>query len=162
MVTDLGVVGWHSPGHARHHVAWELDGQMFTGDTAGARLPGSSYLSVTAAPPQFDPAAYDLTLERLAERDPQRLWLTHGGPFEDAGDHLRRYRRKVAGLFAEVKAWRHSGLDDAAVRERYHDRERRMAVDEGLTVKDWQAMELMNPTALSTDGMLLFLDRDSG
>ncbi len=41
-VGDLDIVAWHTPGHAVHHVAWQIDDSIVTGDVAGVRFPGAS------------------------------------------------------------------------------------------------------------------------
>ncbi len=38
--TELNIGGlnfkaWHTPGHANHHIAWQMDDVVFTGDVAG-------------------------------------------------------------------------------------------------------------------------------
>ena len=157
---DGRLTAWHSPGHARHHVVWQLGDQLFTGDTAGARLAGRDYVSVTAAPPQFDPAAYDATVARLQQLRPRRLWLTHGGAFDDAAGHLERYRQRVADVAATVGRWLDQGCSADRIRRDYRDRERSLALDSGLDDSQWSVMELMNPTALSADGIMLQWQRE--
>ena len=39
---EIGVGGrlfqaWHTPGHARHHIAWQVGNELFTGDVAGIK-----------------------------------------------------------------------------------------------------------------------------
>ena len=29
---------WYTPGHAKHHLAWQLDDMLFTGDVAGVKI----------------------------------------------------------------------------------------------------------------------------
>lgn len=75
-----------TPGHARHHhCVWdERTRGWFTGDTHGVsyrELIGDSgrFMFPTTTPVQFDPAAAHASLDRLAERDPAWLYLTHFG-----------------------------------------------------------------------------------
>ncbi|MEZ5300015.1 MAG: hypothetical protein R3F11_05010 [Verrucomicrobiales bacterium] len=81
-VGDLAFTAWDTPGHARHHLAFEIEGNVFAGDVCGARFAGCPYTSVTSAPPQFDPAAYDRSLALLAS-------LLAAAPLPDA---LRSHR----------------------------------------------------------------------
>lgn len=89
----------HSPGHARHHFCiLDSAGQgMFTGDTFGLAYPeldGSDgpFIMPTSTPVHFDPETWLLTLDRLFEFEPERMYLTHFGPVDDIerlADQLR-------------------------------------------------------------------------
>lgn len=75
-----------SPGHAKHHYCvWDSSSQgWFTGDTFGLSyreldLDGQPFLIATTTPVQFDPDAWNLTLDRLLAAKPQRMFLTHYG-----------------------------------------------------------------------------------
>lgn len=70
------ITAWDTPGHARHHHAFVLGDVCFAGDVAGMRLEHSRYLSVTSAPPQFDPVAYMQSIDRLQAAGFRTLYLT--------------------------------------------------------------------------------------
>ena len=79
-----------TPGHARHHFCLydELSHGWFTGDTFGLSYPEISinsgrYLLPTTTPVQFEPDAWQQSLKRLLEKDPQRMYLTHFGMVEN-------------------------------------------------------------------------------
>ena len=76
----------HTPGHARHHFCLydEVSQGWFTGDTFGLSYPEidistGRYLMPTTTPVQFEPDAWQLSLERLLQKDPKRMYLTHFG-----------------------------------------------------------------------------------
>lgn len=79
-----------TPGHARHHFCLydELSQGWFTGDTFGLSYPEISidsgrYLLPTTTPVQFEPDAWQLSIQRLLEKNPQRMYLTHFGMVEN-------------------------------------------------------------------------------
>ncbi len=79
-----------TPGHARHHfcVYDELSNGWFTGDTFGLcypdiRIHSGHYLLPTTTPVQFEPDAWQQSITRLLEKNPQRMYLTHFGMVED-------------------------------------------------------------------------------
>jgi glyoxylase-like metal-dependent hydrolase (beta-lactamase superfamily II) len=76
-------VGWHTPGHARHHVVWQLDDEMAMGDLAGIRLQGSAHVLPPMPPPDIDVEAWRSSLALVRELAPRRLLLTHFGGFDD-------------------------------------------------------------------------------
>lgn len=79
-----------TPGHASHHVAYE-DAEaraIYTGDVGGIRMPGTSYVCAPSPPPDLDPEAWRLSVQRLQSMSPRRLYLTHFGAVNDAANHL--------------------------------------------------------------------------
>ncbi len=91
-----------TPGHARHHycVYDELSRGLFTGDTFGISYPefataAGPFLFPTTTPVQFDPMAWQRTIEHLLAIAPERLFLTHFGMVEGAGAMAAQLR---AGL----------------------------------------------------------------
>jgi glyoxylase-like metal-dependent hydrolase (beta-lactamase superfamily II) len=85
----LGLESFPTPGHASHHVCYlDPDGTLYAGDACGVRvLPGRSVLPPTP-PPEVDVEAWQLTLDEIERRDPQRLALIHFGVAEDVGRHV--------------------------------------------------------------------------
>jgi glyoxylase-like metal-dependent hydrolase (beta-lactamase superfamily II) len=79
-----------TPGHARHHFCLydELSQGWFTGDTFGLSYPEISidsgrYILPTTTPVQFEPDAWQQSIKRLLEKNPQRMYLTHFGMVEN-------------------------------------------------------------------------------
>ncbi len=121
-----------TPGHARHHhCVWdETSRGWFTGDTFGLSYRDfdhpvhGPWILPTSTPVQFEPDALRASIQRLLERRPQWMYLTHYGRVGDAprlgalllsmldemvalGQRLRddkdrhaRLREGLAGLYA--------------------------------------------------------------
>ncbi|MDH3815469.1 MAG: MBL fold metallo-hydrolase, partial [Acidobacteriota bacterium] len=53
-IGGLEVIGWHTPGHANHHVAWQIGDAVATGDVAGVRFPGATHVLPPLPPPDID------------------------------------------------------------------------------------------------------------
>jgi glyoxylase-like metal-dependent hydrolase (beta-lactamase superfamily II) len=92
-----GLGAFPAPGHASHHVAYmdNNDGTCFTGDAAGVRIVPATYVAPVSPPPDIDVEAWEQTLARIEERDPQRLCLAHFGAFDDVAEHLAAVRRNL-------------------------------------------------------------------
>jgi glyoxylase-like metal-dependent hydrolase (beta-lactamase superfamily II) len=106
----------YTPGHAAHHVSYlDEDGSAYVGDVAGVRIPPGELTVMPTPPPEIDVEAWAVSLERLAEREPARLRLTHFGEVADAGagidaarESLRRHSELARGgrerFLAELEA----------------------------------------------------------
>jgi len=87
-VGELEIKAWHTPGHAVHHVAWQVEGDVVTGDVAGVRFPGADHVVPPMPPPDIDIETWRESIELLRSLEPERLLLTHFGAFEDPQRHL--------------------------------------------------------------------------
>jgi glyoxylase-like metal-dependent hydrolase (beta-lactamase superfamily II) len=142
-VDGLTVVAWHTPGHAVHHVAWQVGSSVVTGDVAGVRFPGASHVLPPMPPPDIDVEAWRQSLDRLRALDPNELLLTHFGAFDDPRRHLDELedrllrwtevaQRVVAGggdrerLGEELRALDESEMAAVAVPDAVAERYRRL------------------------------------
>lgn len=81
-----------TPGHARHHFCvWDEPSRgWFTGDTFGISYreldtDKGPFIFPTTTPIQFDPPALIASIDRLLERGPENMYLTHYGRVRDIG-----------------------------------------------------------------------------
>ncbi|MEQ1751921.1 MAG: MBL fold metallo-hydrolase [Prosthecobacter sp.] len=160
-VGDVTITAWDTPGHARHHHAFVIGDVCFTGDVAGMRLAGTDYLSVTAAPPQFEPVAYVASVNRLAGAGFRKLYLTHFGEITDVAAHLAEYRQRIQAVHEAVLQDHASGFTTEQIRSRYENREHTLATALGVTSSDWARLEQSNNTAMCADGVLLYVEKSS-
>lgn len=108
-----------TPGHARHHHAFhDADaGLVFTGDVAGIRLPGASYVLPPTPPPEFEPERWHASVARLRALRPAMLLPTHFGGVTDTERHLDELDARVADWTAWATAQVAAGADvDALAR----------------------------------------------
>lgn len=158
-VGAVAITAWDTPGHARHHHVYVIGDVCFTGDVAGMRLAGTDYLSVTAAPPQFEPAAYMASVDRLTAARFRKLYLTHFGEISDTTAHLIAYRQRIQDVHQSVLLDHEAGHTPEEIRTAYHDREYMLARSLGISEEDWQRLERSNSTAMCADGVHLQIRR---
>lgn len=107
-----------TPGHASHHVSYLLpDGTLFTGDSAGVRLPGAALTRPALPPPDLALEDWEASVRRMQGARPSRLVLTHFGPVDDPDAHLRELPERNR-LWAEsvLEGMRAGEDEDALVR----------------------------------------------
>jgi glyoxylase-like metal-dependent hydrolase (beta-lactamase superfamily II) len=86
----------YTPGHASHHVTYlhEPTGTAFTCDVTGVRIGAGPVLAPTP-PPDIDLRAWRDSLERVEERSPRRLAITHYGAHERPREHIAALREEL-------------------------------------------------------------------
>jgi glyoxylase-like metal-dependent hydrolase (beta-lactamase superfamily II) len=155
-VGDVAIKAWDTPGHARHHHAFSIGDICFTGDVAGVRLQNSGYISVAAAPPQFDPDEYLRSVERLLGAGFSRLYLTHFGEVTDVREHLAAYAKRIEEVAVCVKASIDDNESEDQTRARFQEAEHTIARQSGVTDKLWSVYEQANSTAMCSGGIRLY------
>ncbi len=74
---DTKIIAHYTPGHARHHIAWEIaDEVIFTGDVAGVCIAGGPVFA-PLPPPDINITQWEASIARLRSRSVQTLFLTH-------------------------------------------------------------------------------------
>ncbi|MCX6855327.1 MAG: MBL fold metallo-hydrolase [Verrucomicrobia bacterium] len=150
-VGAVAITAWDTPGHARHHHAFVIGDVCFTGDVAGMRLAGTDYLSVTAAPPQFELQPYIASVDRVSAAGFRKLYLTHFGEVADPAAYLMAYRQRLETVHRAVLQDHEAGLTADEIRAAYQNREHSLAKTQGISVADWQRLERSNATAMCAD-----------
>jgi glyoxylase-like metal-dependent hydrolase (beta-lactamase superfamily II) len=168
-----GLVLIDTPGHARHHhCVWDpLTQGWFTGDTFGLSYrefdtAAGAWIVPTSTPVQFEPDLLRASIERLLERAPRCMYLTHYGCVGGNGD-VPRLGRLLLGLLAEMVALGESqrGTRDAGAR---HEALKRGQLDiftrslraHGVGISQAGIAELLAiDLELNAQGMAVWLDR---
>jgi glyoxylase-like metal-dependent hydrolase (beta-lactamase superfamily II) len=92
-IGEMSFTAIETLGHASHHHAWlmtyEGERHVFSGDTAGMRLPGTSFVTLPLVAPELDPVKWQESIKRVGDLQADRLWLTHFGSVDDQEAFLR-------------------------------------------------------------------------
>ena len=115
-----GLEAIHTPGHLSNHLSFVLEGTgvVFTGDTV------MGFATTLVSPPDGDMAAFMASLDKLAAREGDRLYLPgHGHPVENPADMVRYQIGHRRQRFEQILEGLGQGPRDAAAltREIYWD-----------------------------------------
>ena len=112
----------HTRGHAEHHFCvWdETSRGWFSGDMFGVsypwcRFPAGDFVLPSTTPSQFDPEAYLLSLQLLAQYEPRTMYLTHSGALRHTPAVAQLLHRQVTdyrALAAEYFAGHNTDLQE--------------------------------------------------
>lgn len=159
-----------TPGHARHHFSvWDVASRgFFTGDTFGLSYrvfdgPQGPWLMPTTTPVQFEPDAWQQTLDRYLAHEPQCMYLTHYGRIGDVprmAAELRQglmdYQHLAMSLDAPPEQ-RHAVLKSALFDWSLQALKNRQAPVSEEVARDWLELDL----ELNAQGLLVWLDQQS-
>lgn len=155
-VAGLKVKALETPGHARHHHVFVLGDMAFTGDAAGARLPGWSFLDVPAPPPEFELEVWQATLDRLLAQNFERIYPTHFGPVDDVQGHLQAVKKLVRETAVFIKSKMEDELTRDEIVGAYENWFAGRARAAGLTDAAIHQYVTANPLYMSVDGIMRY------
>lgn len=156
-IGDLVVRALDTPGHARHHMTFVVDGVAFTGDVAGVHVPETTLIDLPAPPPEFDWEAWQTSLNRLRQEKLSALYLTHFGQVdEDVAVYLDRFETVLVSGMNFVRDCLMAEMDRDEIVASYLRRDRQLAVDAGLSMEAIKQYEVANPPTMSVDGMIRY------
>jgi glyoxylase-like metal-dependent hydrolase (beta-lactamase superfamily II) len=151
----------HTPGHASHHIAF-LDADhrtVFTGDAAGVRLDGATYVRPPTPPPDIDIEAWHASVDRLRAANPRALDLTHFGRFADPMRHLDELMRRLDHWTAWVAKRLAEGATPEQLVHELKDRSDAEILGQTADPSLAEAYELGTPSGMSVDGLVRYVKR---
>ena len=155
------IVAHDTPGHAYHHLAYlEPDsGTLFTGDVAGIRLPGQSYVRPPTPPPEIDVEAWVGSINHVRQIDPASLWLTHFGSYEDVERHLGELEQRLQDWLLFVEAQMDEGAGREEISEELKAKGDAEMLAEGADPAQSEHYDLASSYHVLTDGLMRYATR---
>jgi len=155
------LVAHDTPGHAYHHLAYsEPDsGALFTGDVAGIRLPGQSYIRPPTPPPEIDIDAWIQSIDYIRQIGPASLWPTHFGSYEDVGRHLGELEQRLQDWLLFVEGQIDEGADREEISDQLKAKGDAEMLAEGADVNEPERYDLAGSYQVLTDGLMRYVTR---
>jgi glyoxylase-like metal-dependent hydrolase (beta-lactamase superfamily II) len=145
-----------TPGHARHHMVYQLGEIAFTGDLAGIRISGRAHTRLPTPPPEFDRDAWLASLARVQALKFTRLYLTHFGAVEEVEAQWAEAERLVKEYAERVRADLARGLDRDAILQHFTALEEARQQADGLDEEGLARYASIGPLGMSVDGLLRY------
>lgn len=152
----LKFIGHYTPGHAKHHLAWQLGAELFTGDVGGVRIHGGPVVP-PCPPPDIDIDLWLASLDHIASiSDIERYHLTHCSSVDDLEHHLEMLRSTLKQYAAWVKPWVLEGRAHDEVLPEFLQLVKNLMMTQGLSESDADAYQVANPPQGSLSGVMRY------
>lgn len=149
---------WHTPGHAVHHIAWQVEDVLFTGDIAGVSINGGLVVP-PCPPPDIQLDHWRQSIQLIRELKPATLQLTHFGKVTNVNAHLE-------ALETRMNAWEqwmlphyqagHSMEEIIPLFQEFTNEELRQ---NGISDADLEKYNKANPVGMSVSGLMRYLKK---
>ncbi len=146
----------HTPGHASHHIAWQLGEVVFTGDVGGCRIAEGPVVP-PCPPPDIDARAWHASIDRIRSLNAKQLYLTHYGAVTQVDQHLDELGQRLDRYVDWMEDYYRDGTPAETIEplfKRYYTEE---LTDLGVSGTDLQSYLAANPPYMSVVGLLRWL-----
>ncbi len=162
-VFDLGnakLKAWYTPGHAKHHIAWQLDNSLFTGDVAGVKI-DKGIVVPPCPPPDINIEDWVASISLIRKINPSKLHLTHFDAITDVDDHLD----SLESILWDWANWMKKPFEQGRAMEEVTPEFMKYVASQlsagGLGEHEIQQYEAANPSWMSVAGLLRYWKKKS-
>ena len=153
----LQLRAWYTPGHAVHHIAWELPGAktLFAGDAAGIRI-GADFVAPPCPPPDIHIENWLESIALMKQLTVETLHMTHFGKVSNKNEHLNTLDTRLKRWADWMKPYAERQTPQAEivpVFEQFVQEELKAA---GISGPNLAQYEAANPAYMSVAGLLRY------
>ncbi|MEM9671403.1 MAG: MBL fold metallo-hydrolase [Bacteroidota bacterium] len=152
---DTKIIAHHTPGHAVHHIAYQLGNVVFTGDVGGVRIKGG-LVEPPCPPPDINVEDWQKSIQLLRNLKPEALYLTHFGRVEDVDTHLNLLEEQLTNWATWIKEKIGAGQSHEELVPQFQSYVASQLREKGADEETIQQYEAANPSWMSVAGLMRY------
>ncbi|MCB0705670.1 MAG: MBL fold metallo-hydrolase [Saprospiraceae bacterium] len=152
---DTEVRAHYTPGHAVHHIAWQVGADLIAGDVAGVRI-GKGPVMPPCPPPDINLDHWNESIDRIRELAPARVWLTHFGVVKNVETHLNELQQRLQDWANWIYPWFEKGTAASEIVPQFQEYVKNQLIEEGISGQELEKYEKANPAWMSVAGLLRY------
>ncbi len=152
---DQKITALHTPGHAKHHIAWEWERTIFTGDFGGVKIDNGPVMP-PCPPPDINLEDWNRSIDLVLARNPERFMLTHFDEVLDCEIHMAAMKTILIDWGAWIKEKWESGLSQEEMVPLFMDYNNEQLRAKGVSEEDLKVYEASNPAWMSVAGLVRY------
>ncbi len=157
---DIGgapITAWHTPGHATHHIAWQVGTSLIAGDVAGVKI-GDAPVVPPCPPPDINVEDWQRSLNLIRELALGEIFLTHFGRVAGPNIplHLEELELELLAWADWIKPHYEQGQDPKSITPQFMQWVQGRLKDKGVSDGQLELYENANPSWMSVAGLLRY------
>jgi len=148
-------IALHTPGHAKHHVAWQHKDLIFAGDVAGVKIEGGPVVP-PCPPPDINIEDWKSSINLILDRNPKKLVLTHFGEELDVRGHMEELRTILDDWSQWMKGKWEQGLSNEEITPLFMKYTANQLKEKGVSDLGTKQYEAANPSWMSVAGLVRY------
>ncbi len=157
-IDTVQIKSLHTPGHAVHHIAWQLESNLFAGDVAGIKIKNGPAVP-PCPPPDIHIEHWKASIEIMKAANIKKLYLTHFGAVDDIIEHLNMLSDNLDRWASWILPHHESGTPFDEVVIDFNMNVRNYLKDFGLDDIELMKYENANPAFMSVSGLLRYFQK---
>lgn len=146
---------WHTPGHAKHHIAWQMNDIVFTGDAAGVKI-DNGIVVPPCPPPDINIEEWKSSTQLIRSLKPKQLFLTHFDKIENIEEHLDALDNILDNWAGWIKAHWLLGESQEEMVPKFMQHVAQQLKSAGLSDEEIVKYEAANPSWMSVAGLVRY------
>ncbi len=159
-IGELDFTAWHTPGHANHHIAWQVNNALFAGDVAGVKINGGPVVP-PCPPPDINLEKWKNSIELINTLEIDTLYLTHFGVINDINNHLDELWETLNSWSNWIKPKFENNEKVEAITPDFQKFTAQQLIDKGVDKLGLKQYETANPTWMSVAGLMRYWKKAS-
>jgi glyoxylase-like metal-dependent hydrolase (beta-lactamase superfamily II) len=156
-IGDTEITAWHTPGHAVHHIAWQIGSALIAGDVAGVKI-GKAPVVPPCPPPDINIEDWQASLNLIRQLPLQEIYLTHYGRIAgaDIPIHLDELEQELLAWAEWMKPHYEAGSDPKSITPEFMAWVQGRLTEKGVSESMLEIYENANPSWMSVAGLLRY------
>ncbi len=156
-VGDTEVKAWHTPGHAVHHIAWQVENNLFSGDVAGVKI-GDGPVVPPCPPPDINIEHWQESLGLIRALKLSNIYLTHFGPISarEIPNHLDALEERLLRWSSWMRPHYEQGKSAEEIQPLFEAFVNKELEEHGVSGEQLEIYESANPAYMSVAGLLRY------
>ena len=142
----------HTPGHAKHHIAWQWKDIIFTGDVGGVKI-GKGPVVPPCPPPDIDLTDWINSIEKIVSEHANQWVLTHFGKITNIRSHADSLKYMLNDWSLWIKNKWEKGLSNEEITPLFIEYTTHQLKKHGLSELELKQYELANQSWMSVTGL---------
>lgn len=145
----------HTPGHAKHHIAWQHEQIIFCGDVAGVKI-GNGPVVPPCPPPDINLEEWLDSINLVIKSGAESLYLTHFGEITNIEEHMNELRFMLKDWANWIKARWESLQPQEEITKDFSAYTANQLRVKGVSEKGIEQYEAANPSWMSVAGLIRY------
>lgn len=154
-IGDTEIKAWYTPGHAVHHIAWQIGDQLIAGDVAGIKIDNGPVVP-PCPPPDINIEDWKQSIALLKTLSLKEVYISHYGKVDSLENHFEALE---IGLDTWAN-WMLPHFEAQTPKEElfslFRNYLKKTFLEIGLTEKEFLQYESANPSWMSVIGLLRY------
>ena len=159
-IGDQTFIALHTPGHAKHHIAWQWNDSIFTGDVAGAKILNGPVVP-PCPPPDINIENWISSIDLILSKNPKKIVLTHYGEQEQVHEHMQALKEILSDWSGWVKNKWEEGLSNEEMIPIFMEYTKDQLKSSGVSENGLRRYEAANPAWMSIAGLVRYWKKQS-